>query len=33
MAKKAYVGLQEKFGYGPLGAKEALVELLKNRYV
>ena len=33
MAIKAYRGLQEKFGYGPAGAKEALVDLIKARYV
>ena len=33
MALKAYRGLQEKFGYGPIGAKEALVALMKARYV
>jgi predicted Ser/Thr protein kinase len=33
MAIKAYKGLQSKFGYGPLGAKEALIELIKSRYV
>ena len=33
MAIKAYQGLQQKFGYGPKGAKEALVELSKTRYV
>ncbi len=33
MAIKAYEGLQSKFGYGKLGAKEALVALMKARYV
>lgn len=33
MALKAYRGLQERFGYGPLGAKEALIDLIKSRYV
>lgn len=33
MALKAFRGLQEKFGYGPAGAKEALVTLMKARYV
>lgn len=33
LALKAYKGMQEKFGYGPRGAKEALVELMKSRYV
>lgn len=33
MALKAYKGLQEKFGYGTEGAKEALIELIKSRYV
>ncbi len=33
MAIRAYKGMQEKFGYGPLGAKEVLVELIKARYV
>lgn len=33
LAVKAYRGMQEKFGYGPSGAKEALVELVKSRYL
>jgi predicted Ser/Thr protein kinase len=33
MAIRAYRGLQERFHYGPLGAKEALVELIKAKYV
>lgn len=33
LAVKAYTGLQQKYGYGPIGAKEALVELIKSRYV
>lgn len=33
LAVKAYRGMQEKFGYGPNGAKEALVELVKSRYL
>jgi predicted Ser/Thr protein kinase len=28
----AYQGLQEKFGYGPLGAKESLTALVRARY-
>ena len=30
---RAYRTLQDKFGYGPIGAKEALVELMKSRYL
>jgi hypothetical protein len=30
---KAYKGLQENFHYGPKGAFEALVALIKARYV
>ena len=33
MLMKVYKGLQERFGYGPKGAQEALVELIKARYV
>jgi len=33
MLTKVYKGLQERFGYGPKGAQEALVELIKARYV
>ena len=33
MSVKAYTGLQSRFGYGPAGAKEALVELIKSRYL
>ncbi len=33
MLVKVYKGLQEQFGYGPRGAQEALVELIKARYV
>jgi serine protein kinase len=33
MALKVYEGLQKKFGYGKLGAKEALVALMKARYI
>ncbi len=33
MALKAYQGLQNKYGYGKIGAKEALVALMKARYV
>ncbi len=32
MLVKVYDGMQEKFGYGPKGAQEALVELIKTRY-
>lgn len=30
---KAYTGLQSKYAYGPLGAREVLTELVKSRYV
>ncbi|MBS1983703.1 MAG: hypothetical protein JST16_05975 [Bdellovibrionales bacterium] len=33
LAVRAYRGLQEKFGYGPVGAKEALVSLIRDRYL
>jgi serine protein kinase len=33
MLMKVYKGLQQRFGYGPKGAQEALVELIKARYV
>jgi serine protein kinase len=33
MALRTYKGLQKDFGYGPTGAKEALVELMKARYL
>ena len=33
MALKAYKGLQRQFGYGAAGAKEALIELIKSRYM
>ncbi len=33
LAKQAYQGLQQKFGYGPMGAKEVLIELAKSRYL
>ncbi|MEO5667766.1 MAG: hypothetical protein ABIR96_06900, partial [Bdellovibrionota bacterium] len=33
MLIKVYKGLQTQFGYGPKGAQEALVELIKARYV
>ena len=33
MAVKAYRGLQERYGYGPEGAKEALVSLVRDRYL
>jgi predicted Ser/Thr protein kinase len=33
MLLKVYNGLQQRFGYGPKGAQEALEELVKARYV
>lgn len=33
LAVKAYRGLQEQYGYGPEGAKEALVTLVRARYL
>ncbi|MBP7844292.1 MAG: hypothetical protein KA116_05710 [Proteobacteria bacterium] len=32
LARKAYLGLQAQFKYGPHSAQEALVELVKSRY-
>lgn len=33
LAARAYKGLQEHYGYGPIGAKEALVALVRDRYL
>ena len=32
LAQRAYLGLQSKFQYGPISARESLIELAKSRY-
>jgi len=32
LAMRVYKGMQERYGYGPAGAKEALVELIQAKY-